>query len=213
MDSIQEIAHYLKMGQSIKVRELTNMAIEQGVCSSDILRELLSCMTDLGIKFKNNEVYVPEVLIVSRAFNIALEVIEPFIEPSKIHVLGTVVIGTVEGDLHDIGKNLVKIMLKGAGFHVVDIGVDVTPEAFAIAVVEHKAQILAISALLTTTMTKIKETVDLLVRKRIRRQVYIMIGGAPVTSNYAQEIGADGYAADAGSAIELLLKVKKKNDH
>jgi 5-methyltetrahydrofolate--homocysteine methyltransferase len=210
MDSIQEIAHYLKMGQTTKVRELTYVAIEQGICSSDILEELLSCMKDIRVKFKNNEVYVPEVLIVSRAFNMALEVMEPFLEPSKIHLLGTVVIGTVEGDLHDIGKNLVKMLLKSVGFHVVDIGVNVTPEAFASAVVEHKAQILAISALLTTTMPKIKETVELLVRKRIREQVYIIIGGAPVTSDFAREIGADGYATDAGSAIELLLSAKDK---
>jgi 5-methyltetrahydrofolate--homocysteine methyltransferase len=188
------------------------MAIKQGISSSDILEKLLACMADLGVKFKNNEVYVPEVLIVSRAFNAALEIIEPMIEPSEIHSLGTVVIGTVEGDLHDIGKNLVKMMLKGVGFHVVDLGINVTPDAFAVAVVEHGAQILAISALLTTTMTKIKETVELLVRKRIRQQVYIMIGGAPVTPNYAREIGADGYATDAGSAAELLLEITRKNE-
>lgn len=210
MTSVQEIAQHLKLGQSSKVRELTVLAISQGISMKEILDELIACMVELGIKFKNNEVYVPEVLIVARAFNAAIEILEPLMDPSEVYTIGTVIIGTVEGDLHDIGKNLVKMMLKGVGYKVIDLGVDVTPEAFAEAIIEHQAQVLAISALLTTTMTKIKETVDLLVKKGIRQQVYILIGGAPVTSNYAREIGADAYATDAGAASDIFLNSTKK---
>ncbi|MBC7960384.1 MAG: corrinoid protein [Vallitaleaceae bacterium] len=209
MTFVKEIGEHLKAGQSSKVRELTLQALAEGISSSEVLEELLGCMAELGIKFKNNEVYVPEVLIVARAFNAAIEILEPLMDPTEVYSIGTVVIGTVEGDLHDIGKNLVKMMLRGIGFKVIDLGVDVTAETFVEAIIEHKAQVLAISALLTTTMIKIKETVDLLVKKGIRQQVYILIGGAPVTSNYAREIGADAYATDAGSAADLFLNVTK----
>ncbi len=203
---LQEISYFFKHGQSEKVRELTLRGMAEGVMPSDIVNVLTSYMTELGIKFKNNEIFVPEVLIVARAFNAAIEVLEPIMEPSKVYTRGTVIIGTVEGDLHDIGKNLVKMMLKGNGFHVVDLGVDVKPETFVQAVITHNAQVLAMSALLTTTMIKIKETIDLLVKRGIRQQVYVLIGGAPVTTNYAKEVRADAYARDAGSVSELLIK-------
>ena len=127
---LQEISYFFKHGQSEKVRELTLRGMAEGVMPSDIVNVLTSYMTELGIKFKNNEIFVPEVLIVARAFNAAIEVLEPIMEPSKVYTRGTVIIGTVEGDLHDIGKNLVKMMLKGNGFHVVDLGVDVKPESY-----------------------------------------------------------------------------------
>jgi 5-methyltetrahydrofolate--homocysteine methyltransferase len=206
---VKEIGNYLKLGQSSKVRELTMSAVTQGISTKEILDELLTCMRELGIKFKNNEVYVPEVLIVARAFNAAIEILEPLMDSSEVYNIGTVVIGTVEGDLHDIGKNLVKMMLKGVGFKVIDLGVDVKAEDFVDAVAKYQPQVLAISALLTTTMIKMKETVDLLIRRGIREQVYILIGGAPVTSNYASEIGADAYATDAGSAAEIFINSVK----
>lgn len=204
MTIIEEIGQSLKLGQSAKIRELTIQAVQAGVDYEVLLAELLKVMGELGIKFKYNEVYVPEVLIVARAFNVALEILEPLMDPEQLYTQGTVIIGTVEGDLHDIGKNLVKMMIKGAGFQVIDIGVDVRPEQFVEAILKYNARFLAISCLLTTTMVKIKETIRLLEKKGIRDQVYILIGGAPVTSNYAREIGADAFASDAGSAAVVL---------
>jgi len=164
-------------------------------------------MDILGKKFKKNDIYVPEVLIASRAFNIALDIITPLINPTDNIHLGTVVIGTVKGDLHDIGKNLVKMMLVGVGFNVIDLGVDVSPSKFLEAVKKYKPDILAMSALLTTTMINIKATIQLLEKEGIRDSVNILIGGAPITSNYANAVGANFYSTDAASAAEVAKSI------
>ncbi len=208
---LQEISKYLQEGQSIKVRELTISAIENGYDYKQILHTLIESMDIIGKKFKKNDIYVPEVLIASRAFNIALDIISPLIDPNARTFLGTVVIGTVKGDLHDIGKNLVKMMLVGMGFEVIDLGVDISARQFVDAVKEHQADILAMSALLTTTMINMKNTIKLLENEGLRDRVKILIGGAPITSNYARTIGADIYSTDAASAAEMAKEVLLNN--
>ena len=208
---LTEISKYLQQGQSIKVRELTIEALQKGYSYNEILKAMLDSMDIIGQKFKKNEIYVPEVLIASRAFNIALDILKPLIDPQHNHYLGKVVIGTVKGDLHDIGKNLVKMMLVGVGFEVIDLGVDVSSKRFAEAIREHKPDILAMSALLTTTMVHLKSTIKYLEDQGIRDTVTILIGGAPVTSNYARAIGADVYTTDAASAAEVAKKIISKN--
>jgi 5-methyltetrahydrofolate--homocysteine methyltransferase len=165
-----------------------------------ILEALLDGMGIIGGKFKNNEVFVPEVLVAARAMNGGLQILAPLLAAEGVEPIGKVVIGTVKGDLHDIGKNLVKMMMVGAGLEVIDLGVDVSPEKFIAAIEENHADIIAISALLTTTMTNMKAVIDAIDAKGLRDQVKIMIGGAPVTEAFAREIGADSYTADAASA-------------
>ncbi|KJR44110.1 5-methyltetrahydrofolate--homocysteine methyltransferase [Desulfosporosinus sp. I2] len=166
---------------------------------------LISGMTVIGIRFKNNEVYVPEMLIAARAMQSGLNVLKPLFVKEGIKEKATVVIGTVKGDLHDIGKNLVKMMFEGAGYKVIDLGTDVGPEKFVQAVKDHKPQIVCMSALLTTTMSQMKATVEQL--SPFADQIKILVGGAPVTQNFANEIGADGYATDAASAVDKANEV------
>lgn len=201
-DVLKDISEYLQKGQSIKVRELTLQAINEGYDYDDIIEVLLQAMDIIGGKFKNNNVYVPEVLIASRAFNIALEIIKPLVEDERQVYKGTAVIGTVEGDLHDIGKNLVKMMLGGVGYKVIDLGNNISPSGFADAIREHEPDILLMSALLTTTMRSMKRTIQLLEKENLRDQVTIFVGGAPITSNFARAIGADIYTTDAVSAAQ-----------
>ncbi len=204
MANMREIADALKAGRAPKVKELVAAAIEEGVAAEQILNNgLILGMGEIGVLFKNNEVYVPEVLIAARAMNAGLTLLKPLLAESGVEPAGRIAIGTVKGDLHDIGKNLVSMMLEGAGFSIEDLGVDVTPEAFADAVETKGVQIIALSALLTTTMPSMKATIDLLNARGIRHKVKVMIGGAPVTKAYADEIGADGYAGDAASAVDL----------
>lgn len=207
MDTLNEISKYVQEGQSIKVRKLTVSALEKGYTYQQILDTLIDAMDIIGNKFKSNKVYVPEVLIASRAFNIALDIISPLTDPNMDTYIGKVVIGTVEGDLHDIGKNLVKMMLVGTGFQVIDLGVDASPIKFVEAVREHNPDIVAMSALLTTTMITMKNTIKLLEEEGLRDNIKIFIGGAPITSNYARTIGADIYSTDAASAAELAKKI------
>ena len=207
MNTLTELSINLQQGQSIKVRELTISALHAGYNYKEILDTMLNAMDILGKKFKKNDIYVPEVLIASRAFNIALDIITPLINPTDNIHLGTVVIGTVKGDLHDIGKNLVKMMLVGVGFNVIDLGVDVSPSKFLEAVKKYKPDILAMSALLTTTMINIKATIQLLEKEGIRDSVNILIGGAPITSNYANAVGANFYSTDAASAAEVAKSI------
>jgi len=203
MTDLKQIAENLIQGKAEKVKELVQKAVDEGEDVEKILNEaLLAGMSVVGDKFKRNEFYVPEVLIAARAMKAGMEVIRPFLVEKNIKGEGTVVLGTVRGDLHDIGKNLVGMMLEGAGFEVVDLGVDVPAEKFIQVAKEKNADIIGLSALLTTTMPAMKDVIAALTKEGIRKNVKVMIGGAPVTQDYADEIGADGYAPDAASAVD-----------
>jgi len=206
MANLQEISALLQKGRAPQVKELVVKALEEGEKPQHILEEgLLSGMSEIGEKFKNNEVFVPEVLIAARAMNAGIEVLRPSLMEAGVESKGTAVIGTVKGDLHDIGKNLVKMMLEGKGISVVDLGVNVSAEAFVTAAVENKADIICCSALLTTTMNEMSNVVAEAERRGIRSQVKIMVGGAPVTQAFCDRIGADCYTADAASAADAAL--------
>lgn len=206
MAILEEISTLMQQGRAPKVKELVAQALEEGIGPKEILEDgLLSAMSIVGEKFKNNEVFVPEVLIAARAMNAGVEVLKPHLVSEGVESKGTVVLGTVKGDLHDIGKNLVKMMMEGKGLNVVDLGVDVSPEKFIEAAQENNAQIIACSALLTTTMGEMKNVVDALEAKGLRDQYKVMIGGAPVTQAYCEQIGADSYTEDAASAADAAL--------
>jgi 5-methyltetrahydrofolate--homocysteine methyltransferase len=201
MADYELISATLQKGKSKDLVKLVDEALAEGAPAKDILEKgLIAGMGILGGRFKRNEVYVPEVLVAARAMNKAMVSLEPAMIAAGVKSLGTVVIGTVKGDLHDIGKNLVAMMFKGAGFSVVDLGIDVPPEKFVSAVREHNACIVGLSALLTTTMPAMRESVDAL--RADKCPAKIMVGGAPVTQAFADEIGADAYSADAASAAE-----------
>lgn len=200
---MEQISEYLQQGRAKNVQELVSQALTEGIAAGKILSQgLLAGMSVIGEKFKVNEVYVPDVLIASRAMNAGMEVLKPHLMGSDIKPVGKVILGTVEGDLHDIGKNLVKIMFQGAGFEVSDLGVDVSAEKFITAIKTERPQIIAMSALLTTTMINMDKVVKAIVKEGLRDQVLIMAGGAPVTENFTQSIGADLYAPDAASAAQ-----------
>lgn len=204
MADFRLIADTLKAGNAPKVKELVQAAIAEGVDPSAIVNNaLIVGMGEIGVLFKNNEVYVPEVLIAARAMHAGLNILKPLLAEQDVQPIGTVAIGTVKGDLHDIGKNLVGMMLEGAGLKVLDLGIDVSPEKFVDAIKNNKVDVIALSALLTTTMPGMKDTIEAIKAAGLRDTVKIMIGGAPVTQNYADEIGADGYAADAASAADV----------
>ena len=200
---LTEISEKIQKGKTKDIKALVPKALEEGIPASEILNAgLLDGMNIVGIKFKNNEVFVPEVLIAARAMKAGTEILKPYLVSDNVTAKGKVVLGTVRGDFHDIGKNLVKMMLEGHGLEVIDLGVDVSPEAFVNAVKENGADIIACSALLTTTMAEMKNVVDLCKAEGIRDSVKIMIGGAPITDAYKIEIGADIYTSDAASAAE-----------
>jgi 5-methyltetrahydrofolate--homocysteine methyltransferase len=211
MFDYQELATALINGKAPVVQELAEKALGAGEKPQDILNKgLVAGMSVVGEKFKNNEFYVPEVLIAARAMKAGMAVIKPKLAAAGVEPVARVAIGTVRGDLHDIGKNLVAMMMEGAGFEIIDLGVDVKPEQFAQAATEKGANLVCLSALLTTTMPAMKDTILALEGAGVRGKVSVMIGGAPVTQNYASEIGADGYAPDAASAVDKakeLLKV------
>ena len=203
---VQEISEKLQQGKTKDIKVLVPQALEEGVPAKDILNEgLLAGMSVIGVKFKNNEVFVPEILIAARAMKTGTEILKPYLVSADVQPAGKVVLGTVRGDFHDIGKNLVKMMMEGKGLEVIDLGVDVAPEAYVAAAKEHGAGVIACSALLTTTMGEMKNVVDLCVAEGIRDKVKIMIGGAPITDAYCKEIGADAYTSDAASAAEVAL--------
>lgn len=207
MDLLNEISENLQQGRAKNVKELVQKAIDEEINPKTLLEEgLLSGMSIIGEKFKNNEVYVPEVLIAARAMKAGVELLRPLLVSSGVKAKGKVVIGTVKGDLHDIGKNLVKMMMEGKGLEVVDLGVDVSPEQFIETVKEQDAQIIACSALLTTTMVEMENIINEAQQSGIRDKVTIMVGGAPVTHNFCKSIGADAYAPDAASAADEALK-------
>ena len=204
MEILHDISTLLQQGRAPKVKEKVQEALDQGISAKDILEEgLLSGMSVIGEKFKNNEVYVPEVLIAARAMNAGVALLKPYLVDAGVEAKGTVVIGTVKGDLHDIGKNLVKMMMEGKGLNVVDLGVDVSAEQFVSAAKENNADIIACSALLTTTMTEMKNVVDAVKAESL--DVKVMVGGAPVTQNFCDSIGANSYTADAASAADAAL--------
>ncbi|MDP6042773.1 MAG: corrinoid protein [Candidatus Latescibacteria bacterium] len=203
MADLQEIADSIIAGQAPATSEGVSQALKEGVPVEDILHKgLIAGMNVVGVKFKSNEFYIPEVLIAARAMKAGLELIRPKLLEENVQPLGRVAIGTVKGDLHDIGKNLVAMMLEGAGFEVVDLGVDVAPDSFVESVREQGVQIICMSSLLTTTMTSIQTTIDALKAAGLTDNVRIMVGGAPITQEFADKIGADGYAADAASAAD-----------
>lgn len=200
---LQEISVLLQRGKANDLKNLVSQALEQGIEPKTILNEaLIAGMSIIGHKFKNNEVFVPEVLIAARAMNAGMEVIKPELIATGIEPIGKALICTVKGDLHDIGKNLVKMMFEGQGIECVDLGVDVDKDVVVEAVKTHKPDILCLSALLTTTMFSQQEIIQAITEASLRDDVMIMIGGAPVTQEFADQIGADAYKADAASAAE-----------
>ncbi|WAM31847.1 cobalamin B12-binding domain-containing protein [Caldicellulosiruptor naganoensis] len=207
MEILNEISQLIQKGNAKQASEKVKEALSLGLSAEEILNgALISAMAVVGEKFKNNEIYVPEVLIAARAMKAALEVLKPILTETGVKPIGKVVIGTVKGDLHDIGKNLVAMMMTGAGLEVIDLGVDVSPEKFCEAVKSYNPQIVAMSALLTTTMPNMKATIEKLQEQGLRDKVKVIVGGAPVTESFAKSIGADGYAPDAASAAELAKK-------
>ena len=207
MSLLEDVSRALQAGRAPKVKELVQQAVDEGIPAKDVLEQgLLSGMSVVGEKFKNNEVFVPEVLIAARAMNAGVAILKPYLTEAGVEAKGTAVIGTVKGDLHDIGKNLVKMMLEGRGLNVIDLGVDVEPERFVQAAIDNEADIICCSALLTTTMGEMKHVVEAAAAKGIRDKVKIMIGGAPVTQSFCDSIGADCYTADAASAADEALK-------
>ena len=216
MALIAEISELLQKGKAKNVKALVQQALDENMDPKEILNDgLLAGMMTIGAKFKNNEVFVPEVLVAARAMNAGLTVLEPKLVEIGNEPVGKAVIGTVQGDLHDIGKNLVVMMLKGAGFEIHDLGVDVAPDAFIDKAEEVDADVICRSALLTTTMPRMQDCVDRLKERGLRDKYIVMIGGAPVNDSFAEQIGADYYTPDAASAAETakeaVLKVKGKN--
>ena len=209
MSILKDIAENLMKGKANEVKALVEKALNDGELPVKILNEgLLAGMSVIGEKFKKNEVYVPEVLIAARAMKAGMQILQPKLISSGVKPLGVAVIGTVKGDLHDIGKNIVGMMLEGAGLKVVDLGIDVPPEKFIEGAKSHAAQVIGVSALLTTTMTSMKAVVEAVKASGMKTKV--MIGGAPVTQSFCDEIGADGYAPDAASAADLAKRLLSK---
>ena len=208
MDLIQEISEYLQKGRAKNVKQLAQQALDENMDPKAIVNDgLLSGMMIIGGKFKNNEVFVPEVLVAARAMNVGLSVLEPKLIEVGNEPVGKAVIGTVQGDLHDIGKNLVVMMLKGAGFEIYDLGVDVETSVYIDKAEEVGADIICMSALLTTTMPKMQDCIDMLKERGLRDKYIVMIGGAPVNESFCEQIGADYYTPDAASCAEVAKKV------
>jgi len=198
---LEKMGLALSKGQSNEVMDLVRKAIDAGIDVKEILNDgLLQAMSAIGVKFKNNEVFVPEVLIAARAMNAGLTVLEPLLVDADVEPTGKIVLGTVKGDLHDIGKNLVAMMMKGAGFEVIDLGVNVNSSKFIDKAEEVGADIICMSALLTTTMSNMKFVIEELEERGLRDKYIVMIGGAPVTTQFANQIGANAYTTDASSA-------------
>ncbi len=207
MAIIEEISELLQKGKVKNVKALVQQAVDEGYDPRVILNDgLLAGMAVVGGRFKREEIFVPDVLISARAMNVGLTILEPLLVEVGNEAVGKVVLGTVKGDLHDIGKNLVAMMYKGAGFEVIDLGVDVSAETFVEKAEEVGADIIGMSALLSTTMDNMRETIDLLKEKGLRDKYIVMIGGAPITQEFADEIGADYYTPDAASAAEAAKK-------
>jgi 5-methyltetrahydrofolate--homocysteine methyltransferase len=208
MDLLKQLSEYLEQGDTQKVSELTRRAIEIKLDVKKILDNgLIDGMTAVGAKFKAHEIFLPDVLLAAKAMYAGMDLLKPLLIKEGIPTIGKVVIGTVQGDLHDIGKNLVAIMLKGAGFEVIDIGNDVSPEKFIDVAENENADVIGMSALLTTTMPVMKKVIDLAKKRQVYGKKKFIIGGAPLSSEFAQEIGADAYCYDGMSAVETVKKI------
>lgn len=195
----------LSQGKIDEVKRMTQEALDAGESTETILKEgLISAMDRVGVKFKNNEIYIPEVLIAARAMHAAMAILKPILSKSTSTLATKIIIGTVKGDLHDIGKNLVVMLLEGGGFEVVDLGINVSADKFVEAIRTHQPQIVGMSALLTTTMQEMKNTIQAIEQASLRNHVKTIVGGAPVTERFAKQIGADSYAGDAASAVDMV---------
>jgi 5-methyltetrahydrofolate--homocysteine methyltransferase len=205
---LEQMQKDLYAGKFNEVESATKTALEQGMTAKEILNNgLLAAMDVVGRDFKSGELFIPEVLMCARAMHAGLDILRPLLAESGTASLGKIILGTVTGDLHDIGKNLVSMMLQGAGFEIIDLGTDVKPEQFVAAVRGEGADLVGMSAMLTTTMPAMKSTITALEEAGIREKVKVIIGGAPVTNKFAQEIGADSYAPDAGSTVETVREL------
>jgi 5-methyltetrahydrofolate--homocysteine methyltransferase len=205
MDILKQIADSLEKGDHTKVGALTAEALEAGIPAGDVLQNgLIAGMNVVGEQFRLREIFLPDVLLAARAMYAGLEPLRPHLAREGVPLRGKVVLGTIKGDLHDIGKNLVSIMLKGAGFEIIDLGHDVEPEVFVDAAVREGASLIGMSALLTTTMSRMKEVVRLLENRGLRGKIKTIVGGAPLSPDFAREIGADGYASDGSTAVERV---------
>ena len=201
---LEQIASNLYQGEDEVVADLVRQGLDQEVSAAELLNGgLIAGMDEVGRDFKAGDLFVPEVLIAGRAMHAGMNILRPLLAESDVPTAGKYIIGTAQGDLHDIGKNLVKMMLEGAGFETIDLGTDVSPDAFVAAVREHQPQLIGMSALLTTTMPGMKATIEALQEAGLRDTVKIMVGGAPVTTAFAEQIGADAYAPDAATAVDV----------
>ena len=208
---INQIYSNVLYGQHKDIVKNIKTAIEQGLPATSIMNEgMLSAMLEVGRLFESGEFYVPEMLVAARSMQAGMNVLMPFLTNFEAHPAGKVAIGTVKGDFHDIGKNLVKIMLEGSGFEVIDLGVDVNPELFLSAVADHGVDIIGMSALITTTMPAMRTVIELLEKSGLRQQVKVIVGGAPLTEDYAHQIGADSYAPDASRTVTLAKSMLLK---
>lgn len=211
MEEVKALHDAVLSGDAKLAREITQKALSDGVEPLQLVqRHMMPAMDEVGRRFECNEYFVPELLLSARAMKAALELIRPLLIASGAESSGRVVIGTVKGDLHDIGKNLVAAMLEGGGFEVTDLGVNVTPEQFVAGIKEKNAQIVAMSALLTTTMPSMKTTIDAIKAAGVRDQVKVLVGGAPITQSFADEVGADGYSESAVGAVALARRALAK---
>ena len=210
MSIFLEISENVRMGKMKAVKELVQSAVDSGLPAKDILNlGLLVGMNEIGERFKNNEVYVPEVLVAARAMNAGVTILKPLLVEGNVQAVGKVCLGTVRGDMHDIGKNLVKMMMEGKGLEVVDLGTDVAPDTFVNTAIEQDCKVICCSALLTTTMDEMAEVVKRAEKAGVRDRIKIMIGGAPITEEFCRKIGADVYSADAASAADAAVELCK----
>jgi len=201
----------LSQGKMDEVKRLTQEALDLNESAESILKQgLIQAMDRIGVKFRNGEIYIPEVLIAARAMHAGMAILKPILSKSTTTLTAKILVGTVKGDLHDIGKNLVIMMLEGGGFEVVDLGIDFPQNKFIEAIREHQPQVVGMSALLTTTMVEMKNTIQAIVQAGLKEKVKIIVGGAPVTEKFARDIGADGYAPDAASAVDLVKSLVTK---
>ena len=204
MELLERISEELQKGNFKEVPRLTQEALDARIPPAKILKEgLIAGMDVVGERFRKDELFIPEVLVAARAMHGGMELLRPKLAEAEVRLTGKMVLGTVKGDLHDIGKNLVGMMMEGAGFQVIDLGIDIPPEKFIEAVRSHQADLLGLSALLTTTMPMMKQVIQSFITAGLREKVKVMVGGAPVTDKFAREIGADGYAPDAASAVQV----------
>ena len=203
MSKITEVAELVEKGKAKLVGAAVQSALDEGCEATEILNSMIDAMAVVGERFKNGEIFVPEMLVAARAMKKGVEALKPHLSGDSNTKIGKMVMGTVAGDLHDIGKNLVASMLEGCGFEVINLGTDISSEKFITAIKENQAQILCLSALLTTTMNYMQEVIDALEKSGIRQEVKVMIGGAPVSESFARQIGADGYSDNANAAVTL----------